>query len=57
MATTRRGRSQDRRRVAGGQAYEVRYESRKTGKSSKRVKRAVKGVGNSRRKVERELSQ
>jgi Protein of unknown function (DUF3606) len=55
MARTSRGRSQDRRRVAGGQNYEVRYESSKTGKSKKRVKRAVKRVGNSRRKVEREL--
>jgi len=57
MARTSRGRKQDRRRVAGGQDYEVRYESKKMGKSSKRVKRAVKSVGNSRRKVERELRQ
>jgi Protein of unknown function (DUF3606) len=55
MARTSRGRKQDRRRVAGGQEYEVRYESKKTGKSKKRVKRAVKRVGNSRRKVECEL--
>jgi hypothetical protein len=52
---TARGRSQDRKRVAGGQDYEVRYEAKKTGKSKSRVKRAVKKVGNSRRKVEREL--
>jgi transcription elongation GreA/GreB family factor len=51
---TARGRSQDRKRVAGGQDYEVRYEAKKTGKSKSRVKRAVKKVGNSRRKVERE---
>ncbi len=57
MAKTKRGRSQDRRRVAGGQDYEVRYEFKKTGKSGKRVKRAVKRAGNSRRKVERELRQ
>jgi hypothetical protein len=57
MTTTSRGRKQDRRRVAGGQDYEVRYESKKTGKSKKRVKHAVKRVGNSRRKIERELRQ
>jgi len=57
MARTSRGRSQDRRRVAGGQDYEVQYEAKKSGKSKKRVKRAVKRVGNSRRKVERELRQ
>jgi hypothetical protein len=52
---TARGRKQDRARVAGGQRHEVGYESRKTGRSSKEVKRAVKRVGNSRRKVERRL--
>jgi len=57
MPQTSRGRKQDRRRVAGGQDYEVRYESKKTGSTKKRVKRAVKRVGNSRRKVERELRQ
>ncbi len=51
MARTSRGRAQDRRRVAGGQDYEVQYESKKTGKSKKRVKQAVKRAGNSRRKV------
>ena len=55
MAKTSRGRKQDRRRVAGGQDYEVRYESKKSGKSKKRVTKAVKRVGNSRRRVEREL--
>jgi hypothetical protein len=57
MASTSRGRKQDRRLVAGGQSYEVRYESKKTGKRGKRVKQAVNRVGNSRRKVERELRQ
>ena len=52
---TTRGRSQDRKRVAGGQGYEVQYEAKKTRKSPKQVKRAVKKVGSSRRKVEREL--
>ncbi len=28
---TSRGRAQDRKRVAGGQDYEVRYEAKKTG--------------------------
>jgi hypothetical protein len=55
MAQTSRGRKQDRARVAGGQDYEVRYQAKKTGKSSKVVKSAVRRVGNSRRKVERAL--
>ncbi len=46
MTRTSRGRAQDRRRVAAGQDYEVRYESKKTGKSKKRVKQAVKRAGN-----------
>jgi hypothetical protein len=52
---TARGRAQDRKRVASGQKYEVSYEAKKTGKSAKRVKAAVKKAGNSRKKVEREL--
>jgi hypothetical protein len=51
-----RGRKQDRARVAGGQDYEVRYESKKTGRSKAAVKRAVKKVGTSRKKVERRLA-
>jgi hypothetical protein len=47
---TRRGRSQDRKRVAGGQEWEVRYEAKKTGKSKGAVKRAVKRAGPSRKK-------
>jgi hypothetical protein len=54
--TTSRGRKQDRARVAGGQKYEVAYEAKKTGKSAAAVKRTVKKVGNSRKKVERGLS-
>jgi Protein of unknown function (DUF3606) len=53
---TARGRKQDRARVAGGQRYEVSYEARKTGRSAKSVKKAVKRVGNSRKKVERGLA-
>jgi hypothetical protein len=52
---TTRGRKQDRARVAGGQDYEVRYEAKKTGKSRAAVKKAVKKVGSSRRRVERRL--
>jgi Protein of unknown function (DUF3606) len=55
-AKTSRGRKQDRARVAGGQDYEVRYEAKKKKKSVAAVKRAVKKVGNSRKKVERSLS-
>jgi len=55
MAKTKRGRKQDRARVAGGQDYEVRYEAKKTGKSAKSVKAAVKRVGSSRKRVERTL--
>jgi Protein of unknown function (DUF3606) len=52
---TARGRKQDRARVAGGQDYEVRYETKKTGRSSSAVKKAVKKVGNSRERVEKRL--
>jgi hypothetical protein len=52
---TSRGRKQDRARVAGGQDYEVRYEAKKTGKSKSAVKKAVKKVGNSRKRVEGRL--
>jgi hypothetical protein len=37
-----RGRKQDRARVAVGQSYEVRYESKKTGRSKSAVKKVVK---------------
>lgn len=52
---TARGRKQDRARVAGGQDYEVRYEAKKTGKSAPAVKKAVKKVGTSRKRVEKRL--
>jgi len=52
---TKRGRTQDRSKVAGGQKHEVSYESEKTGASSSDVRQAVKSVGNSRKKVEGEL--
>ncbi|MET4328892.1 hypothetical protein ABIB80_004727 [Bradyrhizobium sp. i1.15.2] len=50
-----RGRKQDRAPVAGGQKYEVGYEAKKTGRSASAVKKAVKKVGSSRKKVERKL--
>jgi hypothetical protein len=50
---TSRGRKQDRARVGGGQDYEVRYEAKKTGRSAAAVKKAVKKVGSSRKRVER----
>jgi hypothetical protein len=55
MKTTARGRKQDRARVAGGQDYEVKYESKKTGRSVPAVKKAVKKVGNARKPVEKRL--
>ena len=50
-----RGRKQDRARVAGGQDYEVRYEAKKSRKPKAAVKKAVKKVGNSRKRVKRSL--
>ncbi len=55
MATTTRGRAQDRAKVAGGQDHEVRYEAKKESVSKGEVKGAVKKVGNSRKKVEADL--
>ena len=52
---TSRGRAQDRRKVAGGQDHEVRYEAEKMGVSKDEVRTAVKSEGNSRDKVERKL--
>jgi Protein of unknown function (DUF3606) len=52
-AKTARGRKQDRARVAGGQKYEV--EAKKTGRSASSVRKAVKKVGNSRKRVEKRL--
>ena len=55
MATTSRGRAQDRERVAGGQEHEVKYEADKENVSKDEVRPAVKNAGNSRNKVEAEL--
>lgn len=55
MATTTKGRSQDRKLVAGGQEHEAKYEGHKTGVSKEKVKKTVDKVGNSRDKVESKL--
>jgi hypothetical protein len=55
MTKTSRGRKQDRALVAGGQKYEVSYEAKKIGKSATAVKKAVKKVGNVRKRVEKRL--
>jgi hypothetical protein len=55
MTETPRGRGQDRKRVAGGQDHEVRYEAKKEGVTKDAVKKSVKKVGNSRTKVEADL--
>lgn len=55
MATTSRGRAQDRAKVAAGQDHEVRYEATKEGVSTDTVKKAVKNAGNSRKKVEAKI--
>ena len=52
---TTRGRKQDRARVAGGQKHEVGYGAKKTKRSASAVKKAVKKVGNTRKKVEKRL--
>jgi len=52
---SQRGRSQDRKKVAGGQQHEVNYEKEKMNVSDKEVKDAVKSEGNSRGKVEKRL--
>ena len=50
-----RGRSQDRRKVAGGQDYEVNYESKKTVAFTQEVRKAVKQKGNERKNIEKNL--
>jgi len=50
-----RGRKQDRARVASGQDYEVRYTAKKTRKLASAVKKAVKKVGSSRKRVVKAL--
>jgi hypothetical protein len=52
---SKRGRAQDRAKVAGGQKHETAYEASKTGTSPGEVREAVKKVGNTRGKVEADL--
>lgn len=52
---SRSGRSRDRKLVAGRQKHEVRYVAKKTGVKGKTVKKTVKRVGHSRRKIEQVL--
>ena len=53
MADTKsnRGGSSDRRRVAGGQGYEVRYFARKHGISQQEARDLIKRIGNDREKL------
>jgi hypothetical protein len=52
---TTRGRKQDRALVAGKQDYEVRYTAKKARRSASAVKKAVKKVGSSRKRVAKTL--
>jgi uncharacterized protein DUF3606 len=56
LRSNRSGRGRDRKLVAGGQRHEVGYAAKKAGVKGRAVKKAVNRVGNSRTKVERELS-
>ena len=57
MATKKdaRGTNQDRRKVAGTQDHEVKYEKDKLETTGEKVKAAIKKVGNERKKVEATL--
>jgi hypothetical protein len=55
MPQSKRGRAQDRAKVAGGQKHEVSYQAGKTGAKPSEVREAVKNAGNSRKAVEKEL--
>jgi hypothetical protein len=52
---SRSSRSRDRKLVAGRQKHEVRYAAKKSGVKGKAIKRAVKRVGHSRKKIEQVL--
>ena len=55
MADNLKTKSGDRKRVAGGQNWEVSYMREKYHVSSQQVTGAVRAVGNSRHKVEEYL--
>ena len=50
-----RSRTKQDRRGTGGQDLKSDHEAKKTGRSQPAVKKAVKKVGNSRKKVEKRL--
>ena len=52
---SKRGVTQDRARVAGGQKHEVGYEAGKKEVSASEVRDAVKKAGPSRTKVEAQI--
>ena len=52
---TARARKQDRARVVGGQKYEVEHEAKKTSRSTSAIKKAIKKVGNLRKRIEASL--
>lgn len=47
--------SQDRKRVAGGQSYEVAYMKEKYGITHQQLSGAIRAVGNDRKKIEQYL--
>ena len=53
MAQTRRGRAQDRKRVAGGQEHEFRYETRKTDKTKVSMGTPWRSIGSTTSVIER----
>ena len=56
MADSKRKRGKsDRSRVSGSEPYEVYYVARKFGVSADTVRKVIKRVGNSRKKVEDKL--
>jgi len=57
MAKSSRGRSQDRKRVAGKQEHELSYMKEKFGISGQALAGAIRAVGNSRKDVEKYLKE
>jgi hypothetical protein len=57
MASTSRGRSQDRKRVAGGQGHELSYMKDKYGISGQQLAGAIRAVGNNRKDIEKYLKE
>jgi hypothetical protein len=50
-AKSTRGRGQDRRKVAGGQAYEVNYFATKHGITREQARNLISRIGNDRTKL------